>query len=101
LAPISPHVRFTENKPELPFPDASWHAVDEEIGPALTFSDPATGNVGIFTSVRMLDTLRFLAVPQGRVGAIVEIEHCSRPSATCPDRRRRSATSAHSGTTPT
>src|SRR6516162_1560769 len=46
LAPVSKRVRFTENNVEmLQFPDASWDTVTQEIGPALTFSDPQTGNV--------------------------------------------------------
>jgi len=49
-APISKRVRFTENNVEmLQFPDGSWDTVTQEIGPALTFSDPQTGNVGIYT----------------------------------------------------
>jgi hypothetical protein len=76
LAPIAARVRFTENNAEMAFPDASWDTVHEEIGPALSFSDPSTGNVGIFTSVRMLDTLGFLAVRlKVDGGEIVEIEH--------------------------
>ncbi len=76
LAPISPQVRFTENNVEMDFPDASWDAVTQELGPALTLSDPATGQVGIFTAVMMNDTPGFLAVRlrvQG--GLITEIEH--------------------------
>ena len=42
-APFAAHVRFMENNVELPFPDGSWDVVTSEVGPALTFSDPATG----------------------------------------------------------
>lgn len=76
-APISKRVRFTENNVEmLQFPDGSWDTVTEEIGPALTFSDPQTGGVGIYTSIMQRDTQGFLAIRlkvQG--GQIVEIEH--------------------------
>jgi hypothetical protein len=75
-APISRRVRFTENNAEMALPDASWDTVHEEIGPALTLSDPTTGQVGIMTSVRMLDTLGFLAVRlKIESGEIVEVEH--------------------------
>src|ERR1700742_1542685 len=43
-APFAAHVRFMENNVELPFPDGSWDDVTSEVGPALTFSDPETGN---------------------------------------------------------
>jgi hypothetical protein len=76
LAPIAPNVRFTENNAEMKFPDASWDTVTEEIGPALTFSDPVTGNVGIFTSIVMRDTPGFLGLRlKVADGKIVEIEH--------------------------
>ncbi|MGH7073917.1 MAG: hypothetical protein ACREFD_06920 [Stellaceae bacterium] len=76
LAPIAPAVRFTENNAEMAFPDASWDTVSREVGPALTFSDLATGNVGIFTSIMMMETPGFLAIRLKVVdGAITEIEH--------------------------
>ncbi|MDB6082918.1 MAG: hypothetical protein JWN43_799 [Gammaproteobacteria bacterium] len=76
LAPIAPTVRFSENNVVLKFPDGSWDTVTEEIGPALTFSDPATGAVGIYTSVMQKDTPGFLAVRLKVVhGKITEIEH--------------------------
>jgi hypothetical protein len=75
-APIAANVRFSENNVEMDFPDASWDAVTKEIGPALTFSDPRTGQVGIFTSIMMNDTAGFLAVRlKVDAGLIVEIEH--------------------------
>lgn len=75
-APIDRRVRFTENNVKMKFPDGSWDAITAELGPALTFSDPTTGNVGITTAVMMNDTPGFLAV-RLRVtrSRIVEIEH--------------------------
>jgi hypothetical protein len=76
LAPISPSVRFSENNAEMRFPDASWDTVSREVGPALTFSDPTTGHVGIYTSIMMMDTPGFLAIRlKVADGAITEIEH--------------------------
>jgi len=77
LAPLSKTVRFTENNVEMsPFPDGSWDTVTEEVGPALTFSDPQTGNVGIYTSIMQRDTPGFLAVRlKVEKGKITEIEH--------------------------
>ncbi len=75
-APIASTVRFTENNVEMAFPDGSWDAVTAEVGTALTFSDPQTGNVGFTTAVMMNDTPGFLAVRlKVRRGRIVEIEH--------------------------
>ena len=61
---------------ELPFPDGSWDVVTSEVGPSLTFTDPATGNAGIYTAVMMGNTPAFLAI-RLRVahGKIVEVEH--------------------------
>lgn len=76
LAPFARRVRFTENNVELPFPDGSWDVVSEEVGPALTFSDPKTGGVGIYTAVTMNGTPAFLAVRlKVTRGAITEVEH--------------------------
>ncbi|HEY8508418.1 MAG TPA: hypothetical protein VIL32_08685 [Steroidobacteraceae bacterium] len=76
LAPFAKRVRFTENNVEMEFPDASWDTVTEEIGPALTLSDPKTGNVGIYTSIMQNDTPGFLAVRLKIVrGKITEVEH--------------------------
>jgi hypothetical protein len=75
-APIAPGVRFTENNVGMRFPDGSWDAVTAELGPALTFSDPQTGNVGFTTAVMMNDTPGFLAARlEVKGGRIVEIEH--------------------------
>jgi hypothetical protein len=76
LLPVSPQVRYTENNVALNFPDGSWDAVTEELGPALTFSDPHTGNVGIFTAIMMNDTPGFLTIRfKVEGGQITEIEH--------------------------
>lgn len=80
-APIAPGVRFTENHVEMDFPDASWDAVTEELGPALTLSDASTGQVGIFSALMMNDTPGFLAARLKVEGEhITEIEHvlCTR-----------------------
>jgi hypothetical protein len=75
-APIAKDVRFTENNVEMHFPDASWDTVTQEVGPALTISDPTTGNIGIYTAIMQLDTPGFLAIRlQVRHRKIVEIEH--------------------------
>jgi hypothetical protein len=75
-APISASVRFTENNIEMGFPDATWDTVTEELGPALTLSDPLTGNVGIYTAIMQRDTPAFLAIRlKVEAGQIVEIEH--------------------------
>jgi hypothetical protein len=75
-APITGSVRFTENNVEMKFPDGSWDAVTAEVGPALIFSDPQTGNVGFTTAIMMNDTPGFLAVRlKVKQGRILEIEH--------------------------
>lgn len=67
---------FTENNVVLRFPDGSWDAITEEVGPALVFSDPATGCAAVFTAIRMIDTPAFLAIRlRVRDGEIVEMEH--------------------------
>jgi hypothetical protein len=75
-APFAAQVRFMENNVVLPFPDGSWDVVTSEVGPSLTFSDPATGNAGIYTAVMMGNTPAFLAI-RLRIaqGKIVEVEH--------------------------
>ena len=59
---IADNVRFTENNVEMDFPDATWDTVTEEPGPALTLTDPLTGNIAIFTAIVQNDTPGFLAV---------------------------------------
>jgi hypothetical protein len=76
LAPFARHVRFTENNVEMRFPDATWDTVTQEVGPALTLSDPRTGNVGIYTTIIQNDTPGFLAVRlKVEGGRISEVEH--------------------------
>jgi hypothetical protein len=76
LAPFAAHVRFTENGVVLRFPDGSWDVVTQEVGPPLTFSDPVTGGVGIYTAVMMREVPAFLAIRlKVRDGKITEIEH--------------------------
>ncbi len=76
LAPFARTVRFTENNVELKFPDGSWDTVTQEVAPALTFSDPKTGGVGIYTGIMQNDTPGFLAIRlRVRDGRIVEVEH--------------------------
>lgn len=75
-APVAKGVKFTENNVSLPFPDGSWDAVTEELGPVLTFSDPKTGNVAVFTAIMMNDTPSFLTIRLGvKNRRITEIEH--------------------------
>ena len=62
LAPFDPKVRFTENNVEMPLPDGTWDTVTREVGPALTISDPVSGNVGVYTSVMQKDVPGFLAI---------------------------------------
>ena len=76
LAPFARKVRFTENNVEMEFPDGSWDTVTQETGPSLTFSDPKTGGVGIYTAIMQNDTPGFLAVRlRVKGGKITEIEH--------------------------
>jgi hypothetical protein len=75
-APFAGHVRFMENNVEMPFPEGSWDVVTSEVGPSMTFSDPSTGSVGVYTAVMMGNTPAFLAI-RLRVehDRIVEVEH--------------------------
>ena len=77
LAPFAQRVRFTENNVLMPFSEGSWDAVTAEVGPpALMFSDPITGGVGIYMAVMMKDTPGFLAVRlKVHDGKITEVEH--------------------------
>lgn len=75
-APFATRVRFTENNVEMRFPDASWDTVTAEIGPALTLIDPRTQNIGIYTTIRQLDTPGFIAIRlHVNRGRIDEVEH--------------------------
>ncbi len=76
LAPFDPKVRFTENHVEMGLPDGTWDTVTREVGPALTLSDPVTGNVGIYTSILQRQVEGFLAIRLKIVGGrITEVEH--------------------------
>ena len=76
LAPIASNVRFTENNVEMQFPDGSWDTVTEQVVPALTLSDPQSGNVGFYTAIMQRDTPGYLAVRLKVAGnQITEIEH--------------------------
>jgi hypothetical protein len=76
LAPFADAVRFTENNVEMPFPDGTWDTVTQEVGPALTLSDPVMGTVGIFTAIRQREVPGFLAVRlKVEAGRITEAEH--------------------------
>jgi hypothetical protein len=75
LAPFDPQVRFTENNVEMRLPDGTWDTVTREVGPALTISDPVTGNVGVYTSIMQKDVPGFLAIRLKVVdGKITEVE---------------------------
>ena len=74
-APFAAKVRFTENNVEMALPDGTWDTVTQEVGPALTISDPVTGNVGIYTSIMQKDIPGFLAIRLKVVGGrIAEVE---------------------------
>jgi hypothetical protein len=62
LAPFAPHVRYSENNAEMTFPDGTWDTVTQEVDTPLVLSDPATGQIGIYTSVLQRQTQGFLAV---------------------------------------
>ncbi len=75
-APIAPHVRYTENNVEMPFPDGTWDTVTDEVGPVLTIADPAMGAIGIYMAIHQRDVPGFLAVRlKVKSGKITEIEH--------------------------
>ncbi len=75
-APFAAHVRFTENNVELTFPDGSWDVVTSEVGPALVFTDPTTGGVGIYTAIMMREVPAYLAIRlKVEDGRITQIEH--------------------------
>lgn len=75
-APISRRVRFAENFVEMPFPDATWDTVTQEVGEPLTLSDPTNGQVGIYTRIMQNDTPGYLAIRLKVEGELItEIEH--------------------------
>jgi hypothetical protein len=76
LAPFAAEVRYSENQVEMPFPDGTWDTVTEETGPALTLSDPSTGQAAIFTAIFQRAIPGFLAVRlKIEDGEITEVEH--------------------------
>lgn len=76
LAPFADSVRYTENNVEMPFPDGTWDTVTEEVGPALTLSDPVLGAVGIFTAIRQREIPGFLGIRlKVEDRKITEVEH--------------------------
>lgn len=76
LAPFAPKVRFTENSVEMAFPDGTWDTVSAEVDAPLVLSDPATGQIGIYTSIMQREAQGLLAVRlRVRDRKITEIEH--------------------------
>ncbi len=76
LAPFAAKVRFSENNVPMDFPQGTWNAITSEVGPALTFSDPSTSQVGIHTSIMMTNTPAHMAIRLKIVsGKITEVEH--------------------------
>jgi hypothetical protein len=76
LAPIAQDVMFTENYVRMPFPDASWDTVSEEVGPHFTLLDTLTSQLAIFTPIMQNDIPGFLAVRLRVSGdRVTEIEH--------------------------
>src|ERR1700733_6931038 len=62
LAPFARHVRYSENNAQMAFPDGTWDTVTQEIDTPLVLSDPATGQIGIYTTILQRQTQGFLAV---------------------------------------
>ena len=62
LAPFAQHVRYSENNAAMVFPDGTWDTVTAEVDMPLVLTDPATGQIGIYTSVLQRQTQGFLAV---------------------------------------
>ena len=75
-APLAAKVKLIENNVVMDLPDGSWDAVTAQAAPVLTFSDPANGQIGMYTAVVMNDTPAFLAIRLKVAGGkIVEAEH--------------------------
>lgn len=75
-APFAKKVRFSENNVEMAFPDGSWDTITVEVGSPLVLSDPATGQVGFYTTILQNPEPTFAAVRLKVVGGrITEIEH--------------------------
>ena len=62
LAPFARHVRYSENNAEMTFPDGTWDTVTQEVDTPLVLSDPASGQIGIYTTILQRQTQGFLAV---------------------------------------
>ena len=62
LAPFAPHVRYSENSAAMAFPDGTWDTVTAQVDTPLVLSDPATGQIGIYTSILQRQTQGFLAI---------------------------------------
>jgi hypothetical protein len=62
LAPFAAHVRYSENNAAMTFPDGTWDTVTEQVDAPLVLSDPATSQIGIYTSVLQRQTQGFLAI---------------------------------------
>jgi hypothetical protein len=76
LAPFAPRVRFTENSVAMAFPDGTWDTVSAEVDAPLVLTDPAAGQIGIYTSVMQREAQGFLAVRlRVRDRRITEVEH--------------------------
>ncbi len=75
-APIDPKARLIENNVAMALPDGSWDAVTASAAPTLAFTDPQTGQIGLYTGVMMNDTPAYLAIRlQVRNGRVAEAEH--------------------------
>jgi hypothetical protein len=76
LAPFAKKLRFAENNVEMQFPDGSWDTITQQVGSPLVLSDPATGQVGIYTTILQSPEPTFAAVRlKVDGGRITEIEH--------------------------
>ena len=74
--PVASKVRYTENFAEMPFPEGTWDTVTKELGPALTLTDPVTGNIAIYTATLQNDIPGLLAIRlHVQNQRIDEIEH--------------------------
>lgn len=62
LAPFAHRVRYSENSAAMRFPDGTWDTVTEQVDTPLVLSDPATGQIGLYTSILQRQTQGFLAV---------------------------------------
>ena len=75
LAPFASQVRFTENNVGMAFPDGTWDTVTAELDAPLVLSDPATGQIGIYTSILQREAQGLLAIRlRVRDGRITEVE---------------------------